>query len=63
MGKFFLRMNNSNTQIIIFAPHKVVQEIKINGINTGTETKIRFVNTDKNIGLHMALLSTKKLRG
>jgi len=52
MSDYYLKMNDSKTQIIIFGPSKVLSDIKIRGLNT-TGTAIRFVSTVKNLGIMM----------
>ena len=52
MSDYYLKMNDSKTQIIIFGPSKVLGDIKIHGLNT-TGTAIRFVSTVKNLGIMM----------
>ena len=53
MTKYFLAMNDSKTQIIVFGPMSVLREINIKGVNFGSDTTIRFVSTVKNLGIHM----------
>ena len=52
MSDYYLKMNDSKTQIIIFGPSKVLGDIRIRGLNT-TGTAIRFVSTVKNLGIMM----------
>ena len=53
MRKYFLAMNDSKTQIIVFGPMSVLREINIKGVNFGSDTTVRFVSTVKNLGIHM----------
>lgn len=53
MSKYFLQMNDSKTQIIVFGPSGVLNEVHINGINITSGTTIRFVSTVKNLGIQM----------
>ena len=53
MNQYYLKMNDSKTQIIIFGPTKVLSEIKIHGLNIGTDVTIRFQSTVKNLGVLM----------
>ena len=53
MRKYFLAMNDSKTQIIVFGPMSVLREIKIKGVNFGSDTTVRFVSTVKNLGIHI----------
>ena len=61
MQKYYLAMNDSKTQIIIFGPTSVLKEITVNGVNIGScNITIRFVSTVKNLGIYMdAALSMK----
>jgi hypothetical protein len=52
MSDYYLKMNDSKTQIIIFGPSKVLGDIRIRGLNT-TGTAIRFISTVKNLGIMM----------
>ena len=52
MNQFYLQLNDSQSQIIVFGPRKVLNALHINGINIGTST-IRFVSTVENIGIYM----------
>ena len=60
MRKYYLAMNDSKTQIIIFGPTSVLNEITINGLNIGCDTTIRFVSTVKNLGIYMDAALTMK---
>ena len=51
MRKYFLAMNDSKTQIIVFGPMSVLREINIKGVNFGSDTTIRFVSTVKNLNI------------
>ena len=50
---YFLSLNDSKTQIIIFGSSSVLREICIQGVYIGSDTTIRFVSTVKNLGIHM----------
>ena len=60
MRKYYLAMNDSKTQIIVFGPTSVLNEITINGLNIGCDTTIRFVSTVKNLGIYMDAALTMK---
>ena len=49
----FLQLNDSKTQFIVFGSSNVLRSLKINGINLGSNTTIRFVSTVKNLGVYM----------
>ena len=53
MNQFFLQLNDSKTQIIVFGSSNVLKGLKINGVNIGSNTTIRFVSTVKNLGVYM----------
>lgn len=53
MNKYYLQLNDSKTQIIVFGPRKVLNEIEIGGINMNSSATIRFVSTVKNLGFRM----------
>ena len=53
MNQFFLQLNDSKTQFIVFGSSNVLRSLKINGINLGSNTTIRFVSTVKNLGVYM----------
>ncbi|KAL5262659.1 hypothetical protein ACHWQZ_G008156 [Mnemiopsis leidyi] len=53
MADFYLAMNDSKTQIIVFGSTKVVNEISLKGVNLGGQTTVRFVTTVKNLGIQM----------
>ena len=53
MNQFFLQLNDSKTQIIVFGSSNVLRSLKINGINLGSNNTIRFVSTVKNLGVYM----------
>ena len=61
MQKYYLAMNDSKTQIIIFGPTSVLKEITVNGVNIGScNITIRFVSTVKNLGIYMDAALTMK---
>ncbi|KAL5251598.1 hypothetical protein ACHWQZ_G017091 [Mnemiopsis leidyi] len=53
MADFYLAMNDSKTQIIVFGSTKVLNEISLKGVNLGGQTTVRFVTTVKNLGIQM----------
>ena len=53
MNHFFLQLNDSKTQIIVFGSRNVLNELQINGVQLNSSTTIRFVSTVKNLGFHM----------
>ena len=53
MNSFYLKLNDSKTQIIVFGSRNVLNDLHINGINLNMKTTIRFVPTVKNLGFHM----------
>lgn len=53
MNKYFLKMNDQKTQIIVFGPSKTLHEIILNGVNISSDTTVRFVSTVKNLGVYM----------
>ena len=53
MSYYYLQMNDSKTEIIVFGPSRVLSEIQIKGVNISSNTSLRFVNSVKNLGIHM----------
>ena len=53
MNRFYLKLNDNKTQIIVFGSRNILKELHIHGINLGANTTIRFVSTVKNLGIHM----------
>ena len=53
MSQYYLQLNDSKTQIIVFGPSRVLKEIEINGVNISSETSVMFVPTVKNLGFLM----------
>lgn len=54
MNQYYLKMNDAKTQIIVFGPSNILQNITIGGINNIAHgTSVRFVPTVKNLGIYM----------
>ena len=53
MSKYYLQLNDIKTQIIVFGPRKVLDNIEIGGINMTPSVTIRFVSTVRNLGFTM----------
>ena len=53
MNRFFLQFNDSKTQIILFGSNRILNLIKIHGINFNSGISIRFVSKAKNLGIYM----------
>lgn len=53
MNQFFLQLNDSKTQLIVFGSQNVLNQLHINGVQLNSSTTIRFVSTVKNLGFHM----------
>ena len=53
MSRYYLQLNDSKTQIIVFGSTRVLKEIQIKGINTSSGTSVRFISTVKNLGIYM----------
>jgi hypothetical protein len=53
MSQYYLQLNDSKTQIIVFGPSRVLKEIEVNGVNISSETSVMFVPTVKNLGFLM----------
>ena len=53
MNKYFLQLNDSKTEIIVFGSSKLLNMIKIGGINFPSGITLRFVSNVKNLGIHM----------
>lgn len=53
MNRFYLKLNATKTQIIVFGPPNVLQQININGTQLTDGTLVRFVSTVKNLGVRM----------
>ena len=53
MASYYMLMNDSKTQFIVFGPQKILNELQIHGVNLGPNTSIRFVSSVKNLGIYM----------
>ena len=53
MDAFYLQLNAGKTQIIVFAPPRILQEIKINGVVLTANVCVSFVSSVKNLGVLM----------
>ena len=53
MNQYFLKMNDSKTQVIVFGPPRVLDAIDIGGANFDEGTSIRFISSVKNLGIYM----------
>ena len=53
MNKYFLQLNASKTQIILFGPPDILNKVPIGGIFICQGITIRFVSTVKNLGTKM----------
>ena len=53
MNQYYLQMNDTKTQIIIFGSSRILKEITIGGVNFDCGATVRFINTVKNLGVHM----------
>ena len=53
MNRYYLQLNDSKTQIIVFGSSRILRNIQINGINTSSGTTVRFISNVKNLGIYM----------
>ena len=53
MTQYYLQLNGSKTQIILFGPHDVLNDIPIGGTFLSQGITIRFAHTVKNLGVLM----------
>ena len=53
MEQYYLKMNDAKTQIIVFGPSKFLQQIHIGGVNFDEGISIRFIDSVKNLCVHM----------
>ena len=53
MSRYYLQLNDTKTQIIVFGSRNVLSDIHLGGINMTPSTTIRFVSTVKNLGFMM----------
>ena len=52
-NQYYLQLNDSKTQIIVFGSSKVLNNINIKGVNISAGTTIRFISTVKSLGIYM----------
>jgi hypothetical protein len=53
MNQYYLQLNDSKTQIIIFGSTRVLNDIQIHGVNFTSGAAVRFIPCVKNLGIHM----------
>ena len=53
MTKYYLQLNDSKTQFIVFGSGRILKEIQIKGVNLSSGAAIRFIPTVKNLGIYM----------
>ena len=53
MNQYYLQLNDSKTQIIVFGSSRVLNAIKIHGTNFTSGTTVRFIPCVKNLGIQM----------
>lgn len=53
MNKYYLQLNDSKTEFIVFGSNRILNLIQINGINFPSGISIRFVSNAKNLGIHL----------
>ena len=53
MERYYLQLNDSKTNFILFGSSKILNSIKIGGINFPSGIYIRFVSSVKNLGFYM----------
>jgi len=53
MSQYYLQLNDSKTQLIVFGPRTVLNEIELHGVEIAPNTLVMFVPTVKNLGLVM----------
>ena len=53
MARYYLQMNDSKTQFIVFGTSAILNQIRIGGVTVGLGITIRFVNVVKNLGMRM----------
>jgi hypothetical protein len=50
MNQYYLQLNDSKTQIIIFGSTRVLNDIQIHGVNFTSGAAVRFIPCVKNLG-------------
>ena len=53
MNQYYLKLNDDKTQIIIFGSSRILQKIKMTGVNIAEGIPIQFKTTVKNLGILM----------
>ena len=53
VSQYYLQMNDSKTNIIVFGSSKILNQVHINGVNLMSGANIRFISTVKNLGIYM----------
>ena len=53
MNRYYLQLNDSKTEFIIFGSNRLLNQIKIGGLNFPSGISIRFVSLAKNLGIHL----------
>ena len=53
MAQYFLQLNDPKTQICIFGSRRILNKIKIRGVNFPSGTTIRFIPNVKSLGVYM----------
>ena len=53
MQSYYLQLNSTKTQIIVFGPARILDEVLIGGVNISPGANIRFVSSVRNLGVQM----------